>query len=91
MPSATALRSRPSRVGVAAEHADLVAEEIASRMGVAIIPTTPAPTLRGTLLTGLAPLYLRTQLASAGSAEEVAAKPLWWPPEKIAGRYLAPY
>ncbi len=77
--------------GIAAEHADLVAEEIASKMGVAIIATAPAPTLHGTLLTGLAPLYLRTQLASAGSAAEVAGKPLWWPPEKIAGRYLAPY
>jgi hypothetical protein len=59
-------------------------------------PLRPAPIrptlLRGMLLTGIAPTYLRAQItgASAGSFES-SANPLWWPPSKIAGRYLAPY
>ena len=58
--------------------------------------------LRGLLLTGGAPLYLRAELDSSGARRSVTATPrwlrgdvstraLWWPPGKIAGRYLAPY
>ena len=64
--------------------------------------------LRGLLLTGGAPLYLRcephrmqrsTTVASEASSREVGVgttfeaggRPLWWPPSKVAGRYLAPY
>ena len=57
--------------------------------------------LRGLLLTGGAPLYLRAELGSAGErarsalgtplAAEISARALWWPPGKVAGRYLAPY
>ncbi len=44
------------------------------------------------LLTGIAPTYLRAQIAGrTGDSFEIAANPLWWPPSKIAGRYLAPY
>ena len=44
------------------------------------------------LLTGIAPAYLRAQPAgAAGASFEVAVNPLWWPPGKVAGRYLAPY
>ena len=44
------------------------------------------------LLTGIAPTYLRAQIAgTSGDSFEIAANPLWWPPSKIAGRYLAPY
>ena len=28
---------------------------------------------------------------TTGDSFEVAASPLWWPPTKIAGRYLGPY
>jgi sulfide:quinone oxidoreductase len=55
------------------------------------------------LLTGGAPLYLRSSLNDAGELEAASATPtarrpssavsrraLWWPPSKIAGRYLAP-
>lgn len=53
--------------------------------------------LRGLLLTGGAPLYLRAELT--GDEEpmartlrgEVSGRALWWPPGKVAGRYLAPY
>jgi sulfide:quinone oxidoreductase len=53
--------------------------------------------MRGLLLTGGAPLYLRAEL-SAGKEPttralrgEVSSRALWWPPGKVAGRYLAPY
>ena len=60
-----------------------------------------APVLRGLLLTGGAPLYLRAELDARGERRacrrstrlrgEVSSHALWWPPGKVAGRYLAPY
>jgi sulfide:quinone oxidoreductase len=53
--------------------------------------------LRGLLLTGGAPLYLRAELsgeqepAARRLRGEVSGRALWWPPGKVAGRYLAPY
>ena len=66
------------------------------------------PVLRGLLLTGGAPLYLRAEpqrlpheatvaieararRLTAQEASAAAGQALWWPPAKIAGRYLAPY
>jgi hypothetical protein len=45
--------------------------------------------LRGLLLTGLSPRYIRAE----PTAEQFAfdTEPLWWPPAKIVGRYLAPF
>jgi CBS domain-containing protein len=48
--------------------------------------------LRGLLLTGSQPRYLRQELAGgAGDTSVVSPEPLWWPPAKIVGRYLAPF
>jgi sulfide:quinone oxidoreductase len=77
--------------GIATQQADAAAEAIAARMGAPVTPSPIRPTLRGMLLTGIAPTYLRTQIADTGDSFETAANPLWWPPSKIAGRYLAPY
>jgi sulfide:quinone oxidoreductase len=94
--------------GLAAQQADAVAELIASSVGVALHPRPFSPVLRGLLLTGGAPLYLRaepqrlphfssvaidapTRHRSAQGASAAAGEPLWWPPAKIAGRYLAPF
>ncbi len=78
--------------GIAAQQADAAAEAIAAQLGDALEPAPLAPTLRGMLLTGIAPAYLRAQLqGTAGHSFETAVNPLWWPPGKIAGRYLAPY
>jgi sulfide:quinone oxidoreductase len=78
--------------GTATQQADAAAEAIAAQMGAAITPSPIRPTLRGMLLTGIAPTYLRAQIAgTTGDSFEIAANPLWWPPSKIAGRYLAPY
>jgi sulfide:quinone oxidoreductase len=78
--------------GIATQQADVAAEAIAARLGAALTPSALEPTLRAMLLTGIAPTYLRAQAAgAAGGSFEIAANPLWWPPGKIAGRYLAPY
>jgi sulfide:quinone oxidoreductase len=48
--------------------------------------------LRAILLTGGAPLYLRHEPhGGRGDTSVVADEALWWPPAKIAGRYLAPF
>jgi sulfide:quinone oxidoreductase len=49
------------------------------------------PVLRGMLFTGEDPLFMRSGATGAGSRTGGAWYPLWWPPTKIAGRYLAPY
>jgi sulfide:quinone oxidoreductase len=78
--------------GIAAQQADAAAEAIAAQMGAPVTPSPIRPTLRGMLLTGIAPTYLRAQIAgTTGDSFEIASNPLWWPPSKIAGRYLAPY
>jgi sulfide:quinone oxidoreductase len=75
--------------GIATQQADAVAESIAAQAGVSITPAPFRPVLRGLLLTGLTPRYLRASLLDDASA--VDSEPLWWPPAKIVGRYLAPF
>ena len=78
--------------GIAAQQADAVAESIAARAGAPISPQPFRPILRGLLLTGGVPAYLRSEITGGGGeASTVAAEPLWWPPAKIVGRYLAPF
>jgi sulfide:quinone oxidoreductase len=78
--------------GLATQQADAVAEAIAHRAGVAITPHTFQPILRGLLLSGTGPRYLRNELRGGlGDTSTVATDILWWPPAKIVGRYLAPY
>lgn len=78
--------------GVAAQQADAAAEAIAARAGAPLEPKPFRPVLRGLLLTGSTPRYMRAEV-SGGRGEEwaVSEHPLWWPPSKIAGRWLAPY
>lgn len=75
--------------GIAAQQADAAAERIAALAGAGIEPQPFRPVLRGLLLTGLGPRFLRSDVLDASS--EVDMEPLWWPPGKIAGRYLAPF
>jgi sulfide:quinone oxidoreductase len=88
--------------GLAAQQADAAAATIAQELGAAVTPHSFAPVLRGVLLTGGAPLYLRAELDTAGRRRSVttgrgvlhghmSGRALWWPPAKVAGRYLAPY
>jgi sulfide:quinone oxidoreductase len=78
--------------GLAAQQADAVAEAIAASVGAAIDPQPFRPILRGVLLTGGPARYLRADISGgAGDDSTISGEALWWPPDKIAGRYLAPY
>lgn len=73
--------------GLACEQADAAAADIAARHGADVEVRPAAAVLRGRLLTGGAPRF--AQRDASGST--VAEHPLWWPPEKVAGRYLGPW
>jgi sulfide:quinone oxidoreductase len=75
--------------GIAAQQADAAAESIALLAGAPVTPAPFRPVLRGLLLTGLSPQFLAAGLLDSSS--EVDTEPLWWPPAKIVGRYLAPF
>jgi len=78
--------------GVATQQADAAAEAIAAELGAELDPRPFRPVLRGLLLTGAAPRYLRAEIAGGrGDDWPVSESALWWPPGKISGRYLAPY
>jgi hypothetical protein len=61
---------------------------IAAAAGAPVIPSPYRPVLRGLLLAGTRTRYLRHE---PGGESEVSRELLWWPPTKIAGRYLSPY
>lgn len=73
--------------GLAAQQADSVAIAVAADSGAPVRATPWRPVLRGLLLTGLAPRFLRSE----GATSVVDTQPLWWPPAKIVGRYLSPF
>jgi sulfide:quinone oxidoreductase len=75
--------------GIATQQADAVAAAIAARAGAPVEPEPFRPVLRGLLLTGLFPRYLRAEPGRDVSTIDTEA--LWWPPAKIVGRYLAPF
>jgi sulfide:quinone oxidoreductase len=94
--------------GLAAQQADAAAEMIAAELGIPLTPKPFHPVLRGLLMTGGAPLYLRAEpqrlpreatvaiearplRRSTPEASSAAGQALWWPPAKIAGRYLGPF
>lgn len=77
--------------GLAAQQALAAATHIARRVGADVKDAPFEPILRGMLLTGGPPHYLRLALAAAGSEPELSTESPWWPPVKIVGRYLAPY
>jgi sulfide:quinone oxidoreductase len=76
--------------GIAAQQADAAAEAIAADAGAEVLPQPFRPVLRGLLLTGGVPRYLRRDVAR-GNAGTVSVDPLWWPPAKIVGRRLTPF
>lgn len=78
--------------GIATQQADAAAEAIAAACGAEIEPQPFRPVLRGLLLTGRAPRYLRRELSGEPERGPIAAgEALWWPPAKIVGRHLAPF
>jgi sulfide:quinone oxidoreductase len=78
--------------GLAAQQADVVARTIASEAGAPVEPVPFKPVLRGLLLGLAEPRYLRSEIEGGhGDTSTVSTRPMWWPPSKIAGRYLAPF
>ena len=75
--------------GLAAQQAEAVASSIAADAGALVRPVTFKPVLRGLLLTGMTPRFLRA--GPGGHPSLVDTQPLWWPPAKIVGRYLTPF
>lgn len=78
--------------GLAAEQADAVAEAIAASVGVDLDPQPFYAILRAVLLTGGPERYLRADISgTAGDDSTISHDPLWWPPGKLAGRYITPF
>ena len=85
--------------GLAAQQADAAAEAIAAEAGAVLIPRPYRRILRGVVLTGETPLYLRRDLDEAneiirplrGLPPGVSRNQLWWPEGKVAGRYLTSF
>jgi sulfide:quinone oxidoreductase len=77
--------------GIAAQQAEAASEAIAESFGAAVRPRPFRPVLRGLLVTGREPLYLRHDLDAKAQDVIVGPHPLWWPPAKIVGRRLAPF
>lgn len=75
--------------GIATQQADAAAASIAALAGAPVRPRPFRPVLRGLLLTGLSPRFMAASLLE--NSAEIDTEPLWWPPGKIVGRYLAPF
>jgi sulfide:quinone oxidoreductase len=77
--------------GLAAQQSDAVSATIAAQLDGDIEAEPFHPTLRGLLLTGSRPRYLRNELGGGqGEASAITDHSLWFPRGKVAGRYLAP-
>ncbi len=77
--------------GLAAQQADAAATAIATYIDRMAEQRPFRPVLRGAMLTGSGPRYLRASVGDATHGLASDAAPLWWPPSKVAGRLLAPY
>jgi sulfide:quinone oxidoreductase len=78
--------------GIAAQQADAAAALIARAAGASVPEPSTRPLLRAVLFTGEGPLYLRATIAGGESVVSSASRHCpWWPPHKVAARYLAPY
>jgi sulfide:quinone oxidoreductase len=74
--------------GLAAQQADAAAATIAAEAGAPVEPAPATRVLRAELWTAEQPLYLRAW-PGTDRADQVSAAPLWDPPGKLAGRFLA--
>ena len=79
--------------GLAAEQADAAAADIAAEAGEPVERAPFRPVLRGQLLSprGRGQRFVRFDASGAGGDGEVADHTLWWPPTKVAGRWLSPW
>jgi sulfide:quinone oxidoreductase len=77
--------------GLAAQQADVVAEQIAWQLGAEHPPRPYRPVLRGLLRTADGPRYLRAEPPGEPMSAEVSEACLWWPASKVAARWLTPW
>jgi sulfide:quinone oxidoreductase len=78
--------------GIAAQQADAVAMAIAAQAGADVRPQPFTPVLRGRLLTGTGSRFMRHAVyGGAGETSTVSESSLWWPPSKVAARYLSAF
>jgi sulfide:quinone oxidoreductase len=77
--------------GLATQQADAVAESIAAAVGAPVTPEPYRPVLRAMLLTGGDTRYLQHAVAGGDGEGAIATAPLWYPPAKLAGRYLSQF
>jgi sulfide:quinone oxidoreductase len=77
--------------GIAAQQADVAAEAIAAAAGALVTPRPFRPVLRGLLLTGDRPAYIRSEISGGRGSDVVDLEPLWWPPAKVVAKYLGPF
>lgn len=78
--------------GIACQQADVAARDIARAAGVPVETSPFKPVLRGQLLTGGKPHFMRREIGSPSAERDRSGEELlWWPPAKVAGEYLAPY
>lgn len=78
--------------GLACQQADAAAEHIAASLGVDLEPQPFRPVLRGQLLTGTKPQFMRRDVSARREGREMTdTRPLWWPATKVAGKYLSGY
>jgi sulfide:quinone oxidoreductase len=66
--------------GIASQQADVAAASIAADAGAAVRTEPFRPVLRGLLLTGFVPRFLRAEATGAHST--IDTEPLWWPPRQ---------
>jgi sulfide:quinone oxidoreductase len=82
------------QAGLACQQADIVAAAICREAGLPVPDLPESPMLRGLLWSGDGDHFLRRNLAPGreGSRGEVSVTDaLWWPPGKVAGRFLTPF
>ena len=77
--------------GLATQQADAAAEHLAARLGAVIDPKPFHPVLRGQLFTGPDTFHMKHDLGGGTGEGSASVDYLWWPPGKVAGRYLAPW
>ena len=83
--------SRPLKQGgLAAQQAEVAARSIAAALGAPVVPVPYEPALRGVLLTGEAPRFLRRTPASSVPST-ASERPLWSAPGKVADARVAQY
>ena len=75
--------------GLATQQADAAAEDIARRAGAIAAAKPFEPVLRGQLLTGMESLHMKQSLRGGRGEGTASLDYLWWPPQKVAGRYLS--